>query len=155
MLSKPPTCEGCPRFLSGQGFVPAEGPWEARLVVIGEQPGAQEVQEGRPFVGPSGKALEKALVRAGTRREAVLITNVRWCGPPSYPESVKVRTESIEFCRRVHLQNILDSLTASYHHRLLVGADALEAFTGLTSSVKTHGSIWTDSEVEAMKNAKI
>lgn len=52
-----------------------EGPADAALMLIGEQPGDQEDLQGRPFVGPAGKVLDKALEAAGIERAEVYITN--------------------------------------------------------------------------------
>jgi DNA polymerase len=52
-----------------------EGPADARLILIGEQPGDDEDRKGRPFVGPAGKLLDKALAAAGVARERVYVTN--------------------------------------------------------------------------------
>jgi uracil-DNA glycosylase len=53
-----------------------EGPYDARIVVIGEQAGDHEDLEGVPFVGPAGKLLDQALADAGVDRDALYITNV-------------------------------------------------------------------------------
>jgi DNA polymerase len=52
-----------------------EGPADAHLMLVGEQPGDQEDLAGRPFVGPAGKVLDSALERAGIERDSVYITN--------------------------------------------------------------------------------
>lgn len=76
---------------SGCGFAPCEtciqlvpgtGPADARVVLIGEAPGAKEDQQGEPFVGPSGKLLDRLLVEAGLTRATVFITNVFKARPP-------------------------------------------------------------------------
>ncbi|MBX5443211.1 MAG: uracil-DNA glycosylase [Solirubrobacteraceae bacterium] len=69
-------CETCTRL------VPGEGPPTARVVVVGEAPGAREDATGRPFVGPAGKLLDVLLAEAGLAREAVFITNVVKARPP-------------------------------------------------------------------------
>ncbi|MGH8713146.1 MAG: UdgX family uracil-DNA binding protein, partial [Casimicrobiaceae bacterium] len=56
--------------------VPGEGAAHARIMLIGEQPGDQEDLAGRPFVGPAGKLLDKALAEAGVDRRQVYVTNV-------------------------------------------------------------------------------
>jgi len=55
--------------------VPGEGPADARIVFVGEQPGDQEDQQGRAFVGPAGKLLDRALEEAGLERRKVYLTN--------------------------------------------------------------------------------
>jgi DNA polymerase len=52
-----------------------EGPADARVFLIGEQPGDQEDKEGRPFVGPAGRILDQALLEAGLVRDDVYVTN--------------------------------------------------------------------------------
>jgi DNA polymerase len=52
-----------------------EGPADARLMLVGEQPGDQEDLAGRPFVGPAGQMLNRALREAGIARESVYVTN--------------------------------------------------------------------------------
>jgi DNA polymerase len=55
--------------------VPGEGPDDAEIVLVGEQPGDHEDLQGRPFVGPAGKLLDRALGDAGLDRKAVYLTN--------------------------------------------------------------------------------
>jgi DNA polymerase len=52
-----------------------EGPAHARVVLVGEQPGDQEDRQGRPFVGPAGQLLDRALVAAGLDRQSLYLTN--------------------------------------------------------------------------------
>lgn len=63
--------------------VPGEGNVHARVMLIGEGPGWHEDQQGRPFVGNSGKFLGELIAKAGLKREDVFITNVVKCRPPS------------------------------------------------------------------------
>ena len=55
--------------------VPGEGPEDAEIVFVGEQPGDQEDRQGRPFVGPAGKVFDRALGDAGLDRDRVYVTN--------------------------------------------------------------------------------
>lgn len=57
-------------------MVAGEGPKDARGMIVGEAPGFQEVEQGRPFVGKSGRLLDTALKALGVPREEVYITNV-------------------------------------------------------------------------------
>jgi DNA polymerase len=68
-------CEGCPLFARATQTVFGEGPEDARLVMVGEQPGDHEDQEGRPFVGNAGKLLDRALKEAGLDRSKIYVTN--------------------------------------------------------------------------------
>jgi uracil-DNA glycosylase len=69
-------CQACPLFERATQTVFGEGPVNARLFLVGEQPGDQEDRAGSPFVGPAGRVLDRALVAAGIEREAVFLTNV-------------------------------------------------------------------------------
>jgi len=68
-------CRGCDLWKVGTQTVFGEGPRTARVLVVGEQPGDQEDKEGKPFVGPSGRLLDKAFDAAGIAREDVYVTN--------------------------------------------------------------------------------
>lgn len=68
-------CTRCPLYRNATQTVFGEGPADAALMLIGEQPGDQEDLQGRPFVGPAGKMLDKALEAAGLDRDALYITN--------------------------------------------------------------------------------
>ena len=69
------TCRGCPLWTLGTQTVFGEGPKRARVMIVGEQPGDQEDRAGHPFVGPSGKLLDRALEEAGIDRGDVYVTN--------------------------------------------------------------------------------
>lgn len=70
-----PGCRGCELWGPATQAVPGEGPSRARLVLVGEQPGDQEDRAGRPFVGPAGQLLDRALVEAGIDRAEAFTTN--------------------------------------------------------------------------------
>jgi uracil-DNA glycosylase len=69
-------CRGCSLHRNATQTVFGEGPSSAEVVFVGEQPGDQEDRQGRPFVGPAGKVLDRALGDAGIDRRKVFITNV-------------------------------------------------------------------------------
>src|SRR5437667_4614840 len=68
-------CEGCDLFRNATQTVFGEGPPDARVVMVGEQPGDQEDLAGKPFVGPAGKLLDRAMAEAGVDRSQVYVTN--------------------------------------------------------------------------------
>jgi uracil-DNA glycosylase family protein len=68
-------CEGCPLYLDATQTVFGAGPKDARLVLVGEQPGDQEDRAGEPFVGPAGRLLDSALEEAGIDRSTTYVTN--------------------------------------------------------------------------------
>jgi uracil-DNA glycosylase len=68
-------CRACPLYKIGTQTVFGEGPSKARLVFVGEQPGDREDLTGKPFVGPAGQLLDRALVEAQIDRTHVYVTN--------------------------------------------------------------------------------
>ncbi|SHH78980.1 UdgX family uracil-DNA binding protein [Marivita hallyeonensis] len=69
------SCRRCPLWQDATQAVPGEGPLDARLMFVGEQPGDREDLEGRPFVGPAGQLLDRALEATGIVRSEVYLTN--------------------------------------------------------------------------------
>jgi len=68
-------CRACELYKLGTQAVLGEGPRQAAVLFIGEQPGDQEDLAGRPFVGPAGRVLDEALVEVGIPRKEVFVTN--------------------------------------------------------------------------------
>lgn len=68
-------CRACPLWERATQSVPGDGGPHARVMFVGEQPGDQEDKQGKPFVGPAGGVLAKALEDAGIDRDAVFVTN--------------------------------------------------------------------------------
>jgi DNA polymerase len=76
-------CVGCPELVvQRRTVVPGEFPAGARLLLVGEAPGAQEDETGRPFVGKGGQLLNRLLDDAGLRRQSVAVANTLKCRPP-------------------------------------------------------------------------
>ena len=69
-------CRGCHLWQRATQTVFGAGPADARLVLVGEQPGHEEDLAGAPFVGPAGRVLDRALAEAGIDRREVYVTNV-------------------------------------------------------------------------------
>ena len=69
-------CRGCDLYKHATQGIAGEGPRRARLLLVGEQPGHEEDLAGRPFVGPAGQLLDRALAEAGLERGETYITNV-------------------------------------------------------------------------------
>jgi uracil-DNA glycosylase len=68
-------CRACPLWKDATQTVFGEGPPQARLMLVGEQPGDKEDLAGKPFVGPAGQMLDRALQEAGIDRSKVYVTN--------------------------------------------------------------------------------
>jgi len=86
------TCTRCPLHASRTNGVPGEGPSDARLMVVGEGPGANEDETGRPFVGRAGQLLDEILAAIGCPRETVFIANIVKSRPPNNrkPEPLEI-----------------------------------------------------------------
>jgi uracil-DNA glycosylase len=70
-----PGCRGCDLYQHATQVVFGEGPRDAKVVMIGEQPGDEEDTKGHPFVGPAGRLLSKAMQETGLDREKIYVTN--------------------------------------------------------------------------------
>jgi len=68
-------CRRCPLWRNATQTVFGEGPIDAEMMFVGEQPGHEEDLAGRPFVGPAGRILDRAMAAAGIDRGTVYLTN--------------------------------------------------------------------------------
>jgi len=102
-----PSCERCPALVESRSrIVDGVGPTDADLLFVGEGPGANEDEQGEPFVGRSGDVLDEALRDAGLARADVRITNCVRCRPPDNRDPT---TEELANCRG-HLESEIDRL---------------------------------------------
>jgi DNA polymerase len=87
-------CVRCPLHQGRTNIVHTEGQTTARLMFVGEAPGADEDASGRPFVGRAGQLLNKIIEAIGLKRDDVLIGNVNRCRPPGNrtPTTEEART---------------------------------------------------------------
>ena len=125
-------CRRCPLHEERQQVVFGEGAADARLVCVGEAPGAREDETGRPFVGPAGKLLDRLLLSVGFHREEVYICNVLKSRPPDNRDP---EPEEIEACSPFLLRQ-LDLLEP----RVIVAFGAFAART-LTDTTGSLGSL--------------
>jgi DNA polymerase len=88
-------CQKCPLGTLRTNAVPGEGDPNARIIFVGEGPGADEDAQGRPFVGRAGKLLDKIITACGLERGEVWIGNILKCRPP---ENRDPRPEEIVAC---------------------------------------------------------
>lgn len=76
-------CMACPELVAERTtVVPGDFPTGARLLLVGEAPGAQEDETGRPFVGKGGQLLDRLLADAGIDRRLIAVANTLKCRPP-------------------------------------------------------------------------
>ncbi|HUB08875.1 MAG TPA: UdgX family uracil-DNA binding protein [Myxococcales bacterium] len=125
------SCHACPLWERGTQTVFGEGAADARLVLVGEQPGDREDQTGRPFVGPAGQLLDDALREAGIDRHAAYVTNAvkhfKWVPRGKRRIHEKPDRAELRACRPW-----LDAELALLHPRVLVllGATAAQSLLG-------------------------
>jgi uracil-DNA glycosylase len=93
-------CTKCDLYKGRKLAVPGDGPGDAKVMLIGEGPGAQEDLTGRPFVGSAGKLLAELLASIGLDRSLVFITNIVKCRPPG---NRPPRTSETETCVGLYL----------------------------------------------------
>lgn len=103
-------CTKCELHRSRKNAVPGEGPPHAEIMFIGEGPGQREDEQGRPFVGASGKFLDQLLEQAGVTRADVWITNVVKCRPPGNRDPLP---DEIEICTGNYLQRQIELVNPS------------------------------------------
>jgi uracil-DNA glycosylase len=134
-------CEGCPLFASATQTVFGEGAKHARVVFVGEQPGDQEDQEGRPFVGPAGRYLRRELSDAGIDEMEIYLTNAvkhfKWTPQGKRRLHAKPSAREINACRPW-----LEAELAALEPAILVclGAVAAQAILGKDFRLtKEHG----------------
>src|SRR5438445_6708333 len=96
-------CTKCELHKSRTRTVPGEGPHDARIMFVGEGPGQNEDEQGRPFVGAAGKFLTELLESIGVKRSDVFITNIVKCRPPN---NRAPRKSEIEACNPYLLSQI-------------------------------------------------
>ncbi|HSJ77259.1 MAG TPA: UdgX family uracil-DNA binding protein [Erythrobacter sp.] len=144
-------CRDCPIADCGTRAVAGEGPGQATLMIVGEQPGDQEDLAGRPFVGPAGQLLDDYLTRAGIDRADAYVTNAvkhfkfTWKGKHRLHQSPGAK--EIDTCRWW-----LDAERALVRPRIVLalGASAARGVLGRTVSVsKARGApIMLDDRTE-------
>jgi DNA polymerase len=129
-------CQACDLYKTGTQTVFGEGRRSARAIFVGEQPGDSEDKVGRPFVGPAGKLLDKALEAAGIDRDVVYVTNVvkhfKWTARGKRRLHEKPNAREIAACRPW-----LDAEIALLKPRVVVclGATAAQALLGKSFKV--------------------
>jgi uracil-DNA glycosylase len=141
-------CKACDLWKRGTQTVFGEGSSHARVMMIGEQPGDKEDLQGRPFVGPAGAVLDKALAAAGIDRTDVYVTNIvkhfKW--EPRGKRRIHKKPNAIQInaCRpwldaeiRVVKPDVI----------VLLGASAAQGILGRNFRVTHHRGQWLKSEI--------
>jgi len=90
-------CKKCALWKTRKNTVPGEGPVNAKIMCVGQSPGAMEDKTGRPFIGSAGRFLNRLLKIAGIEREKIFITSPLKCLPQP-PPNRKPTKQEIEAC---------------------------------------------------------
>ena len=96
-------CRKCRLYQCANHVVPGEGPVNAKVMFVGQNPGAEEDKVGRPFIGRAGKFLTKTLAEFGIKREDVFITNIV---KHTSPQNRKPYPDEVEACMPYLLEQI-------------------------------------------------
>lgn len=119
-------CKACGLCRTRRQAVPGVGARDARLLVVGEAPGAEEDQRGEPFVGRAGELLDQMLLAIGLDRRRVFIANVLKCRPPDNRDPSPEEVEACApFLQRqiVLLRPAVILALGSFAARALLGGD--------------------------------
>jgi DNA polymerase len=141
-------CTACDLYKTGTQTVFGEGTRNADVMFVGEQPGDQEDLQGKPFVGPAGQLLDRALEEAGIDRSQVYVTNVvkhfKWTGRGKRRIHQKPNWSEIAACRPW-----LDAELDVVQPRVLVclGATAAQALLGRDFRVSRQRGAPVDSDL--------
>jgi len=127
-------CIKCPLHASRTLAVPGEGKPTAKVMVIGEAPGKQEDQTGRPFIGNAGRYLDHVLEGTSLERTDFFITNIVKCRPPS---NRTPKVEEVETCTSLYLFEQIRLLDPELI--LLLGTLAVKKMLGLKTVEEARG----------------
>ena len=141
-------CKACGLWKLGTQTVFGEGHSTARVMMVGEQPGDKEDIEGRPFVGPAGAVLDRALAAAGIERGEVYVTNIvkhfKW--EPRGKRRIHKKPNALEInACRPWLEAEIDAIKPQIV--VLLGATAAQGILGRQFRVTQHRGEWIESEI--------
>jgi len=146
LAEKAKNCRNCDLWRNATQTVFGEGTSRPRIMLIGEQPGDEEDKQGRPFVGPAGRFLDRLLTEAGIDRKKVYVTNAvkhfKWEPRGKRRIHKKPNAREIEACRPW-----LDAEIADLRPSVIVclGATAAQALLGPAFRVTQHRGEFVES----------
>ncbi|MFB6191582.1 MAG: uracil-DNA glycosylase [Candidatus Nanohaloarchaea archaeon] len=125
-------------YFDGERFVPAVGPDDADVMLVGEAPGANEVEEREPFVGRAGEKLDEILHRIGVDRDELYITNLVKIRPPGNRDPKKDEIEAWEPLLREEIEEVDPEFIIPLGN--FASKELLDTSKGITS---IHGRIFS------------
>jgi len=135
-------CTKCELHKSRTKAVPGEGSHDARIIFVGEGPGQNEDEQGRPFVGAAGKFLTELIESIGLKRSNVFITNIVKCRPPNNRAPRKSEVEACNPYLRSQIRLINPRIVCA------LGTPAITTLMGDEySASRHHGKPLTKGEV--------
>jgi uracil-DNA glycosylase len=147
------SCRRCDLWKNATQGVPGEGPAKAHVMLVGEQPGDQEDQQGHPFVGPAGAILSRALHEAGITRKDVYVSNAvkhfKFEPRGKRRLHVKPNVQEIEACRwwlseelKFVQPKVIVALGASAARSLLGHPVTVSSMRGLPTPFENDAHVW-------------
>ena len=149
-------CKGCDLWKRGTQTVFGEGDPHARVFMVGEQPGDKEDIQGRPFVGPAGAVLDKALQAAGIDRDEVYVTNIvkhfKW--EPRGKRRIHKKPNALEISAcRPWLDAEIEAARPDVV--VLLGASAAQGLLGRDFRVSQQRGQWVPSDIAPVVMATV
>jgi len=149
-------CRACELWQLGTQTVFGEGAPGARVILVGEQPGDQEDLQGKPFVGPAGKLLDRALVQAGLPRDRIYLTNAvkhfRWEARGKRRIHKKPGMAHVKACRP-WLEGEINAVQPSAI--VLLGATAASSLLGPRFRLTEHRGEFVETDLGALVTATV
>jgi DNA polymerase len=149
-------CRGCDLFRNATQTVFGEGSRRMRVMMVGEQPGDKEDIQGKPFVGPAGAVLDKALGQAGIERDDVYVTNIvkHFKFEPRGKRRIHKKPTAMEVSAcRPWLEAEIEAVQPEVI--VLLGSTAAQGVFGRDFRVTQHRGEWTPSPLAPMVTATI
>lgn len=142
-------CANCPLSVNGKPNNPVlgAGAENPKFIIVGEGPGRQEVQQGLPMVGQSGKVVSNALAAINVKREDVYITNTTLCLPP-YENKAAVVAEAAKCCEKRLKQELIQIGTKPV---LVTGAEASKILLGTKFKITEFAGTYNEIEIDGTK----
>lgn len=163
-VAKPESCTGCPAEHIGIGFVPPEGPLDAKLCVVATGPDEMDARFSRPYFPntPAGKSMDHWITKAEWQRSWTLMTSLIWCW---LPKSTKngigqsardPKVSEVQFCTERHLLPLLSKagLLEPNPNRVIAAEPLAAAFLLETTDVNKRIGTFEQRDLRGLRVAE-